>query len=400
MRKYDELSGFDAPENESSDDQLEREYAELVALEAALEQVTQRCGELEALCDAREAERADAEVSGSATDLMGQATPRSFGRREFVVGAGAAGVLAAATGFEFARPDPAGATGSGFTLAQYMTDFGQAPGVNGGYGRMRWDYNTVLGGNFPDAALIVTRTDLTNGGPNATVALYADVTDYDAAGWPLYAECRGTTNDTATATSSKSAAIAARSYNRSAGTPVVNAILAEVRHGQDETDTGSVTDSGISIGVNIELNRFKTNPTVPTPGTAYGMFIENAPAFVPDSNGNDVLVAGINGTAALVINSTLPTSGTGVCGWDTGINFHGEPDSSAPDGKVAINLSGARYTNGIVLTGNTLQMNAGTRIYLDAPANNTYITYAPLPTNPTGPPVMQFVRRGNVVLQV
>jgi hypothetical protein len=362
MREQTETSGIDA------------DYAALVArnreLSDEVERMTRRVEQMRAQLDGSDV----AVVNDAPQEVSAISDDRTVSRRGLLMGAGAAGVVAATAGFALARPSAAGASLA--SVQQLMGNFqgGQA----GGNGQqITWDYDgalLVLAGM--DHVLQVSRHDpnpspfppkqqaLLPGYVSSAVALYSDNSQPNSYAWTLFVENRSTNSEWSTQADSQCVAVTGKAFNRSpGGSSNVAGVHLEPRHGQDYNSTSTsapIGANGVTFGVNCKLYRLASG------GKTIGINVQN-------TNNSIINGQAVNADAAVVIESN---AGSGVNGWSDGIRFNGQFITAGGDGPVGINMAGAKYgTAGVDLGKSAMRMDGSTPVYFDGATQQTYIWF-------------------------
>lgn len=307
------------------------------------------------------------------------AEPPDLSRRRLLTMAGAAGVgvVGAYAGLVVAKPKVADAFfAAGLPLVQYMS-FGDSFTLTPVDASVRWDRTAPVG--------------VPPGYTHMVHALFSTSDQQSSFAWPLFVELRGTDHPAATTATSQSTGVQVRAFNRGTGAPWVVGFHSEVHHGAGyDGTTGAdqapaVANQGTTIGYNLELVR--KSPL----GRAVGLNLHNNP------------VSQLNGTEALLIKGSGPNRG-----WEKGIRFEAtsspgaeaisvEEDyatalavrspggttgvlldngrTSAPAGTRGLWIRG-RYATGIDLGANSIVMDAGQKVFLDA-TRQVWLRYNP-----------------------
>lgn len=170
---------------------------------------------------------------------------------------------------------------------------------------------------------------------NEVLSIVAEATQTNSYTWPLYVQLNATNSSSATQNSSQSAAISARTFQRSTGSPWVVGYHSELFHGKDGANGNTLQTNGTSILYNGEL--ISTSTT----GSSIGLNI------------NNTIKSTVIGGSAIQIQP-------GTMGWRNGIHF-----DSGGRGNIGINFDASVYNMGIDLANNSLRLNANQKIYLE-----------------------------------
>jgi hypothetical protein len=197
------------------------------------------------------------------------------------------------------------------------------------------------------------RRDIVNAQPgftNQILSLIADANQKNSHTWPLYIQLSATNSPEATLQSSGSVGAYVRAFNRSTGSPWVAGYHSEIYHGFTALGGQQVEANGTSILFNGEML------TKSQHGLTVGLNLQNT----VDSTGP--------ATHAINIQAANATAT-----WQNGIHF----DGAGVVGNTGINFDNAKFQKqGINLGDNSIALNAGQRVYLDA-SGKTYLSYNP-----------------------